>query len=416
MHIRILVPSFLIVVPAAFALHAFAQDPVPAVDGPARCYSFRTTEVPEREAHPSARVERWCYQTLKNNGGTYIYNADKEKVRPELALVRAANGVLTHGSLQSGHVTMHSVRAGKFNPFPVPLEEPRHMAQVDSVSAALAASAGEVLGQLTAAANPNPPESLTASVGTFTATADALPWRGYWWPMKGQPMIGPMSKYDSYSASRGSNPGAASWESSHHVSHNIWWEGHCNGWAAAAVLRNEPRESYTDSNSGTSFRVSDQKGILTEEDYCANAAFFGHRYRGPGDVLVSPAEFYHAFTYYLGSLHKLVAMNEDSNGVVDNRVISSYTMTTAQSAPSQLTVTMVLRVHNYDGSRVEAPGVAPSYMRTYRFTLEQDAEGNVSGGQWLSAMPGFVWVPLSPGKCADGNPRMSEGMIGGMMR
>ena len=390
------------------ALPAFAA-------GSARCYSFTTTEVPEREARPSPRTERWCYQDIQTaGGGAFIYNADSAVVRPELALVRHANGILTHGSLQAGKVTMHSVRFAQFNPFPVPLDEPRHLAaSAAPQSRAFTESADAVLAALLRAENPNP-ATLAVSPGVTAAQASALPWRGFWWPMKGQPMIGPLSKYDAFVGARDRNPGAAAWESSHHVSHGIWWEGHCNGWAAAAIMRAEPSSPRIDSNSGQSFRVSDLKGVLTEEDYCANAAMFGHRWRRSGDVLVTPEEFHKALTYHVGQLHKLIAFNERADGVVDNRVISSYDMSVANSGPGEVTVTTSVRLHTYDGQRVESPGVAPSYTRVYKYTLQQSPDGAVSGGRWLSAMPGFVWVPLSPGKCSAGDPYLSESYIGSL--
>src|SRR5262249_43999970 len=149
-----------------------------------------------------------------------------------------------------------------------------------------------------------------------------FPWRGYWWPFKGQSLAGPLSRYDQFVAARtGSNPGSRAWEASHHYSTGIWWQGHCNGWAASALLRAHPSTAKRDRVSGVVFSVSDQKGILAEKDFCAAVAFFGHRENGlptddPYDI--HPALFHQTLTYYIGQLHKPVAMDYHADPVIDN--------------------------------------------------------------------------------------------------
>ena len=106
-------------------------------------------------------------------------------------------------------------------------------------------------------------------------------WSGYWWPMlsgKDRPGYvnlydadGPLDKYDRYSVAIGlPNPGARAFEEWRHWADSrlekatgfkaFWW-GHCNGWAAAAVLEPEPTQPISEKN--IKFAVGDQKGLLT---------------------------------------------------------------------------------------------------------------------------------------------------------
>lgn len=81
-----------------------------------------------------------------------------------------------------------------------------------------------------------------------------------------------------------------------------WW-GHCNGWAAAAILTNEPRSSKTVSVGGVdlSFTTADQKGLLTESHYSTWSHFYGARYYKEGDDLsdLNPAAFQRLISFYI---------------------------------------------------------------------------------------------------------------------
>lgn len=390
-----------------------------AEETPTRCYQFTLTESPanSRHTHQSPRKEVWCYQQLSSPSGVlYIYNADDKTVRPELSMLIDTFGFITHGSLLAGSLTTHKVDSKKFNPYSIPTEEPKgqprvspaHEAQIDS-------SAQENLKFLLSQS----PSSIEFSLqeGTFSASTQILPWRGYWWPYKGAPLYGssssPLAKYDRFVRARtGRNPGAQSWESANHRFSGTWWEGHCNGWAASSVLRAEPRRSKTDPLSGVTFTVADQKGILSETDYCANVAFFGRRYRGrPGDNIrdIDPATFHRTLVYYIGQIGKPVSIDYRADSAVDNHVISGYRMTLTRIGSNTYSVTTVLKVHKYDGTRSQPPGVAPSYSRTYRYTLRETSTGLV--GSWRSLNPDFLWVPLSIADCGSNNPRVSHATV-----
>ena len=81
-----------------------------------------------------------------------------------------------------------------------------------------------------------------------------------------------------------------------------WW-GHCNGWAAAAILTNEPRQPVDVTAGGTdmTFTTGDVKGLLTEAHYSTWSHFYGARYYKEGDDLsdLSPAAFQRLINFYI---------------------------------------------------------------------------------------------------------------------
>jgi competence ComEA-like helix-hairpin-helix protein len=81
-----------------------------------------------------------------------------------------------------------------------------------------------------------------------------------------------------------------------------WW-GHCNGWAAAAILTDEPRESVTATTTdGTeiTYSTGDIKGLLTEAHYSTYSRFYGGRYYKEGDDIADlhPPAFHKLITFY----------------------------------------------------------------------------------------------------------------------
>jgi hypothetical protein len=108
--------------------------------------------------------------------------------------------------------------------------------------------------------------------------AHGTAWSGYWWPMREDPSAGniyedggPLDKYDLFCVASGlTNPRARDFEKWQHWSDErmeratgqktSWW-GHCNGWAAAAVL--EPEPTTPRSVATIHFGIGDQKGLLT---------------------------------------------------------------------------------------------------------------------------------------------------------
>lgn len=108
-----------------------------------------------------------------------------------------------------------------------------------------------------------------------------------------------LSPFDKYALvqqlegrGQGNNPWfIGAWELLNHWSPaGSGWFGHCNGWAAAAILMNEPREAQTvefelpdGTQATTSFSTADLKGLASETHYSGLSHFFGTRYNDEED-------------------------------------------------------------------------------------------------------------------------------------
>jgi len=121
-------------------------------------------------------------------------------------------------------------------------------------------------------------------------------------------LLSPMDKYGLVIYLQGEsreNPFLlSSWElmNSYYPGGDTWW-GHCNGWAAAAILTNEPTEPVM-VNAGDheiEFTTADIKGLLTESHYSTESSFYGERYNGEEQDIadLSPAHFHKLVSFYL---------------------------------------------------------------------------------------------------------------------
>ncbi len=381
------------------------------------CYRFLQPETPISSTSPDAqRAEIWCYQNFKS--GLFIYNADDSEVRAETSLYLDSKGIITHGVLVSGELSLYRILAVQFNPYSIPLSEPRGAprARPNEIHAS-ADSARQILELLKSEPSlPIERFALTSEKYSAYVPTERIPWRGYWWPYAGRPLSAgansPLAKYDRIvSAQTGSNPGARAWENSRHYYKGINWEGHCNGWVASAILRKEPTQALRDPVTGLIVSVSDQKGILSERDYCASTAFYGRRYRGQAGNDISdiyPALFHKVIVYYIGFAGKPVAIDYRRDSPVENHIITGYSMEMERTGPRTVKVTAQLEVRKYDRTSSWPPGPAPSYTRTYRYVLREDSNGQIISGYWLSENPDFLWVPLSSPRCKSQNPNISE--------
>jgi hypothetical protein len=126
------------------------------------------------------------------------------------------------------------------------------------------------------------------------AELEQKPWSGWWWPAspaQGATLFapgGPLDKYDQYVANiTGEQAGTRAWERAAFYLPGVAWAGHCNGWAAAALLEPEPTEPL--EAAGVTFSVGDLKGLLAAYHF-ADAAAWSF---GEGGIL-DPADFQRA--------------------------------------------------------------------------------------------------------------------------
>jgi hypothetical protein len=136
----------------------------------------------------------------------------------------------------------------------------------------------------------------------FGAQASRVPWSGWWWPandLVGGPRLfdfdGPLARYDRFVEALGRpDPDTMEWERAEVRFSSLPWAGHCNGWAAAALLELEPTKPRT--LNGITFSVADQKGLLTSYHFADAAAWaVGSETRD-----APAAEFHRAVTRWIG--------------------------------------------------------------------------------------------------------------------
>lgn len=383
------------------------------------CYRMNTLDTPIATEKEIQRADVWCYkQVTEPRGATLIYHIDSHgETRPELSILVQRDGTVVHASLKKGEISIHRLRS-TFNPLRVPLTPPDGAVRVPTPITPSSVGSTDAMVKLFSEESA-PLENIAINgPGEFkvSVAAEFMPWRGYWFPHASGRLhngpFSPLAKFDRYVEGRtGFDPQAQAWEKANHDFHGTKWSGHCNGWAAASILRSEPKGPWTDPFTNVTFTVSDQKALFIERDYCPNLLFFGHRNReeeSPGAGDIDAAEFHQVITYYVGQLGKPILMDKMSTTPVENRVVSAYDMKVSEVSANLYDIEMVLRVHEYDTKLTDEVGVAPSEERTYRYRLQTDPVGHIIKGQWHSSNPDFLWVPLSYSQCDSQNPAITE--------
>ena len=121
------------------------------------------------------------------------------------------------------------------------------------------------------------------------------------------------------------------WELLNHYSPagGSWW-GHCNGWAATAILSNEPRASMTQEVASHSFTftTADLKGLLTESYYSQQSHFYGERYNGDEQDIADlhPDAFHRIIDFYIADRGVPLVFDTSAGDAVWNYPAYSYEM------------------------------------------------------------------------------------------
>jgi hypothetical protein len=257
----------------------------------------------------------------------------------------------------------------------------------------------ERLGQLPPEAlEPEPP----ARLGSWAAHQ---PWSGWWWPaapgVAGPHLFdanGPLAKYDQFVARSGEDdPKTLAWEWSELRLSGVPWAGHCNGWAAAALLEPEPAQGR--EIAGLSFSVADLKGLLSAYHFADSAAWL---HGEGGDV--SPVDFHQRLVDWLGNRQTgfILTFRPSQDEEVWSYPAYRFELVMGPDAVepdvTHVKVTVWLSDNNVAADFV---GVRPwrGEGQTYEYRLlgPRDAP---HGGTWEGASldgrfarPGFIWYP-----------------------
>ncbi len=155
--------------------------------------------------------------------------------------------------------------------------------------------------------------------------------------------LSPMDKYGLVLHLNGNDTNnpfyVSAWEilNSYNPGGEGWW-GHCNGWAAAAILTNEPTESvsFRAGSQDVSFSVGDLKGLLSESHYSTYSNFYGERYNGEDDDVadLTPAAFHKLVSYYLGEMGVAMVFDTTATEQVWNFPVWATTLEIEESTPA----------------------------------------------------------------------------------
>jgi hypothetical protein len=237
------------------------------------------------------------------------------------------------------------------------------------------------------------------------ADAEQRPWSGWWWPASdgmGATLFaanGPLEKYDRYvTLVTGESPGTRAWEREQLYFPGNLWAGHCNGFAAAALLEPEPTEPK--EILGITFSVGDLKGLLVDYHFGDAAAWAFP----DADNDLDPADFHGALLNWMQVEGKGFVMTFDLGGgevwsYPAYRFESEWTLDPVQNGVWRVKTTVWMAdmevPPNFVGLK-PFPGPAGKILE---YTLEGDPR-NPSGGAWTGASrqgrfahPGRIWYP-----------------------
>jgi hypothetical protein len=244
-----------------------------------------------------------------------------------------------------------------------------------------------------------------------------LAWKSNWYPASEGGTVKVIEKYDL--AIGDTEKKASTWEKQKtDALVNVKWAGHCNGWAAASVLTDEPKRDVVYNN--VLFTVDDIKALLIESYQSSFGKTVGKRcnntdikYDNYGRMIdedcrdVSPAAFHILLTNFLGRFQKPIIVDVEANHEVWNSPIVSYDIKIMQN----LSVTEVTTWLTGQPSRTytwNPNAILWTYFQTqvvfsdgnkkiYEYILERNNNGNIIGGEWFreskSNHPDFIWRP-----------------------
>jgi hypothetical protein len=241
-------------------------------------------------------------------------------------------------------------------------------------------------------------------VSSAAGEAAVQPWSGWWWPAgpgSGPTLFapdGPLDKYDRYvAATSGESPGTRAWEREEMYVPGVAWAGHCNGFAAAALLEPEPTEPL--NVLGITFSVADQKGLLVDYHFGDAAAWaFG----ADGDL--NPADFHRMLLTWLGGAGQGFVLTYDmGKGEVWSypayKFESHWTADPSREGVWRVTTTVWMADMDVPANFVGTKVYPSPAGKTFEYTLQGDPT-SPDDGAWTGASrsgrfahPGRIWYP-----------------------
>jgi hypothetical protein len=377
------------------------------------CFEFQIdANTTTQEVLPTTQT--WCYENrvVGKIPTLSIFELDSENQILDRSVVLSFDenkSKLTGMSFSHryrGELKTETLRDQALNPLPVPLDLNQAIRIAKPVYRSLT-SKKEVLESRFIQHFSLPRDLATEVVMpgsyAFEIPNNRFPFNGFWWSQQGLTTAAgensPLGIFDAHERIRtGRDPASSQWEANHHRGSPDAWGGHCNGWASSAVLYAEPNRTLLDPNLKKVITPYAQKGMLAEASFCAQTAFYGHRYNGPKDDLrdIYPDLFHKVLTYYIRDLKTPVEMDYGRTEMVDNHIITGYLFNISRKSATSVHVDAVVRVAKYDIEQRDSLGPADTYNRHYSYTLVLNSQNQIVSGTWDEASdnPDFMWVTL----------------------
>lgn len=294
--------------------------------------------------------------------------------------------------------------------------------------------------------------------------AEVVPWSGWWWPMRadGTAAGGASSPLGKYSRAFGLGDAPVKWEREHHGTAGgrkpeSWW-GHCNGWAAAAILEPVPQRDV--EHNGVVLTPTDLSGLLCSAYFGCHALGLDERYADtdtpqvdsfgrPVDRAyrdINPAVLHLLAGNRIGVDKRAFVADISPGSQVWNHPVWAFEIENLRELRDGAAAVEEITARTHSGAYPFNPaaarffavtaryritlgqnGVAPptnqdtqqcSTWVKYDYVLETDAEGRILGGEWVrdsrTNHPDFCWVPLTPSSSYTVTPdgRMLVGTTG----
>lgn len=298
----------------------------------------------------------------------------------------------------------------------------------------------------------NQPESLGMQIERRvdklpkSGAAEVVPWSGWWWPMRADGVAagGADSPMAKYAKAFGLGDAPVQWELKHHGSlgarrPEAWW-GHCNGWAAAAIL--EPLPVRSVQRGGVTLSATDVSGLLCSVYFGCRAIGLDDRYAGSDEPAVdsfgrptdrtyrdvNPAVLHLLAANRIGVDKKAFVADISPGSQVWNHPVWAFEVRELRELRDGAAAVEAITARAHTGAYPFNPAAARFFAVTakfrvtlglngaeppansgnaarntwieYRYVLETDRDGNVLGGEWAldsrKNHPDFCWVPLTP--------------------